>query len=63
MKYNYELPSDVQEQYDRLIDYINKLNIDNDDKVCLIERVDDLVTWIITSDQENDYGWIRQFNN
>ena len=50
MKYNYELPSDVQEQYDRLIDYINNLNIDNYDKVCLIERVDDLVTWIITSD-------------
>ena len=46
------LPADCQEQYDRLIDYINTLPIDTEDKQCVIDRVDDLVDWLITSDQE-----------
>ena len=45
-----ELPSDCQEKYDRLIDYINGLPLDTDDKQSLIDRVDDLVDWIITAD-------------
>ena len=44
------LPADCQEQYDRLIDYINTLPIDTEDKQCVIDRVDDLVDWLITSD-------------
>ncbi len=45
-----DLSSDCQEKYDNLIDYINKLPLDSDDKQCLIDRVDDLVDWIRTSD-------------
>lgn len=44
------LPADCQEKYDSLIGYINTLPIDSDDKQCVIDRVDDLVDWIITSD-------------
>lgn len=45
-----DLPSDCQEKYDNLIDYINNLPLDSDEKQCLIDRVDDLVDWIRTSD-------------
>lgn len=45
-----DLPTDVQEQYDRLIQYINDLPLDSDSKQCVIDRVDDLVDWLRTSE-------------
>ena len=45
-----DLPSDVQEKYDSLIEYINRLPLDINDKQILIDKVDDVITWIITSD-------------
>ena len=45
-----DLPLDCQEKYEIVIDYINNLPLDSEEKQCLIDRIDDLVTWIITSD-------------
>lgn len=45
-----DLPEDCQERYDYLIQYLNGLPLDSDDKQCLIERVDDVITWILTSE-------------
>lgn len=50
IKTSYDLPEDCQEKYDLVMQYINNLPLDNDDKQSLIDRIDDLIDWIRTSD-------------
>lgn len=47
-----ELPSDCQERYDYVIEFIDNLPIDSYDKKALIYKIDDLVYWIITSESD-----------
>ena len=47
---NGQLPEDCQEKYEMVIDYINRLPIDSYEKQELIDRVDTLVDWVLTSD-------------
>ena len=47
---NGQLPEDCQEKYEMVIDYINRLPIDSYEKQELIDRVDTLLDWVLTSD-------------
>ncbi|MBO7714540.1 MAG: hypothetical protein J6S85_13270 [Methanobrevibacter sp.] len=39
------------EVYERLLNYINRLDVlDDEEKEYLIELVDDVITWILTED-------------
>ena len=45
------LSESTQERYDHLIDYINELNIENDEKEYLIELIDDVVDYALTEER------------
>lgn len=47
-EHNIDLPCDCQEKYDLVIDRINFM-LANDEAEQLIELVDELITWILTS--------------
>lgn len=49
-----ELPDDIQEKYDYYIEFVNSLPLDSDDKQVLIDRVDDIITWLTT----REGGWL-----
>ena len=44
------LPEDCQEKYEMVINYINHLSIKTFEKQELIDRVDTLLDWVLTSD-------------
>ena len=39
-------PDDIQEKYDLFIDYVNRLPLSDDEKQELIDRADDVITWL-----------------
>lgn len=46
-----ELTGATLETYERLMNYINRLDVlDEEEKEYLIELIDDVITWIITED-------------
>lgn len=47
---NGHLPEDCQEKYEMVIDYINRLSINSYEKQELIDQVDTLLDWVLTSD-------------
>lgn len=46
-----ELTGATLEVYERLMNYINRLDVlDQEEKEYLIELIDDVITWILTED-------------
>ena len=46
-----DLTGATLERYERLMNYINRLDVlDGEEKEYLIELIDDVITWIITED-------------
>ena len=44
------MSSATQEQYDYLIDFINRLPLDSSDQEVLIDRIDTVITYLLTEE-------------